>query len=78
MNDAIKHVIQFFLFGNQPKHLHDMSKAFSLLAWDLARQAPQSRETAVALRKLLEARDAALRAVIDTPRPNGTTPPDYT
>lgn len=55
----IRNVLQFFRYG----HLQPASKAFADLAVQVAR-GPQNPETTVALRKLLEAKDAAVRAVI--------------
>ena len=59
----IRNVLQFFRYGHLPPHLQPASKAFADLAVQVAR-GPQNPETTVALRKLLEAKDAAVRAVI--------------
>jgi hypothetical protein len=63
MNPAIKHVLQFFKFDHLPEHLQNVSRPFAFLASDIANQS-DNRETTVALRKLLEAKDAAVRAVL--------------
>ena len=62
---SIEHVLQFFSYSHLPPALQLVSKPFCDLAQEIANRAPQSPETAVALRKLLEAKDAAVRAVID-------------
>lgn len=61
---AIRHVLQFFVYAHLPAHLQDVSKPFHNLAYALAERAPDNQETTVALRKLLEAKDAAVRAAL--------------
>lgn len=61
---AIVHVLMFFNYAHLPEHLQVISKDFCDLAYKTADRAPQSQETTVALRKLLEAKDAAVRAVL--------------
>lgn len=59
----ILHVLQFFKFEHLPEHLQGASKPFSYLAHQIA-DASSNPETTVALRKLLEAKDAAVRALL--------------
>ena len=61
---AIQHVMRFFSYDHLPPHLQEISKDFCDLADKMADRAPQSQETTVALRKLLEAKDAAVRAIL--------------
>lgn len=61
---AIQHVLKFFSYAHLPPHLQEISKDFCQLAMKTAERSPQSQETTVALRKLLEAKDAAVRAVL--------------
>jgi len=61
---AVEHVLKFFSFAHLPAHLQDISKPFCELAVQVADRAPGNQETTVALRKLLEAKDAAVRAVL--------------
>ena len=61
-NDAVAHVLQFFEYAHLPLHLQEISKAFHVHAHWLARAVPAGPELTVALRKLLEAKDAAVRA----------------
>jgi hypothetical protein len=63
MNPAIEHVLQFFRYDHLPLHLQEISKPFADLAQATADRA-QNQETTVALRKLLEAKDAAVRAAL--------------
>lgn len=57
-------IMQFFKFDHLPPHLQSVSSVF----WDAACQVvgnlPRNPERTVALRKLLEAKDAAVRAAI--------------
>lgn len=66
MNPAIAHVLQFFTYEHLPPHLQEISKPFAELAQQVAERA-QNQETTIALRKLLEAKDAAVRAALVKP-----------
>jgi hypothetical protein len=57
-------MLQFFAFKHLPEHLQNTSAAFYSLAQELVREVPRNPERTVALRKLLEAKDCAVRAVI--------------
>jgi len=61
--NPIAHVMQFFKYSHLPPHLQAVSKPFADLAQQVA-EASSNPETEVALRKLLEAKDAAVRAVL--------------
>lgn len=61
---AVSHVLKYFEFDHLPEHLQVVSREFYVLAHSAARRCPASAETTVALRKLLEAKDAAVRAVV--------------
>lgn len=60
---GIQHVLNFFGYAHLPEHLQAVSKPFSDLAHQVA-SASSNAETTVALRKLLESKDAAVRAVL--------------
>ena len=60
---AVSAVLQFFAYAHLPEHLQAVSKPFCELAERVA-DGPQNAESTVALRKLLEAKDAAVRAVL--------------
>lgn len=57
-------MLQFFHWGHLPKHLQDVSRQFGWLALDIVMELPRNPERTVALRKLLEAKDCAVRAVL--------------
>ena len=59
MNEPIQ---QFFAYSHLPPHLQAVSKPFGDLADNLVATLPRNAERSVALRKLLEAKDAAVRA----------------
>lgn len=54
-------MLQFFQYDHLPPHLQEISKPFCNLAHDIAEKYPQNAERTVTLRKLLEAKDAAVR-----------------
>lgn len=58
------HIMQFFAFSHLPPHLQEVSAPFGELAERLVQTVPQNPERTVALRKLLEAKDAAVRALL--------------
>jgi hypothetical protein len=57
-------LLQFFEFEHLPPRLQDVSRPFHVLAHGLAGELPENPEKTVALRKLLEAKDAAVRSVV--------------
>ena len=61
---SVTAVLQYFAFAHLPPKLIDVSRSFAGLAWQVADRAPNNPETTVALRKLLEAKDAAVRAAL--------------
>jgi len=63
MNPAVAHVLQFFAYEHLPEHLQAVSEPFHALAHTIAAQS-SNQETTVALRKLLESKDAAVRAML--------------
>jgi hypothetical protein len=56
-------MLKFFKFDHLPRHLQAVSQPFHELATKVLETCPQSAERTVALRKLLEAKDAAVRSV---------------
>lgn len=61
---AVAAVLEFFEYDHLPKDLQAVSSEFWALAYRTAERAPSDQETTVALRKLLEAKDAAVRAFL--------------
>lgn len=57
-----EHIEQFFEYEHLPPHLAEVSKPFADLAYVIIATLPRNPERTVALRKLLEAKDAAVRA----------------
>ena len=55
-------ILQFFAYAHLPAHLADVSRPFCELANHVVQMLPRNPERTVALRKLLEAKDAAVRA----------------
>jgi hypothetical protein len=64
MHPSITAVLKFFAWQHLPAHLQAVSQPFGELAQQVAERAPDNPETNVALRKLLEAKDAAVRAML--------------
>ena len=58
-----EHIAQFFSFAHLPAHLQAVSRPFSELAATIL-TLPRNPERTVALRKLLESKDAAVRATL--------------
>ena len=54
--------VQFFSLDHLPEHLADVSRPFAEIAEWMIDELPTNSERTVALRKLLEAKDAAVRA----------------
>lgn len=57
-------LLQFFEYLHLPPHLQDASQPFCVLAETIVRTLPRNSERTVALRKLLEAKDCAVRAAL--------------
>lgn len=61
---AEEQIFKFFAYEHLPQKLQEVSKAFFQLAVDIIVKLPRSAERTVALRKLLEGKDAAVRAAL--------------
>lgn len=59
---ASDHILQFFSYSHLPGPLQAISEPFASLAARIVEVTPRNPERTVALRKLLEAKDAAVRA----------------
>lgn len=57
-------LLQFFEYSHLPTHLQAVSQPFHDLAHGLDGDLPDNAEKTTALRKLLESKDCAVRAVI--------------
>jgi hypothetical protein len=57
-------VLRFFHYSHLPPQLQEHSKPFCDLAKLIVTTLPHNKERSVALRKLLEGKDAAVRAMV--------------
>lgn len=58
------YLLQFFKYEHLPEKLQSVSKPFGDLAREMAVKLPRNPESTTALRKLLEAKDCAVRSVL--------------
>jgi len=59
----MERMLKFFAYDHLRDDLKPVSQAFAHLAHHIAQSVPEGPERTVSLRKLLEAKDAAVRAV---------------
>lgn len=62
--EPTEHILQFFAYAHLPPHLQEVSRPFGEMAERIVTTLPRNPERTVALRKLLEAKDAAVRALL--------------
>lgn len=62
--DSRDRMLQFFTYTHLPPHLGQVSAPFCQLAQQIVATLPSNPERTVALRKLLEAKDCAVRALL--------------
>ncbi len=67
MADTSEQILQFFSFDHLKEPLRAVSQPFGELARQIVATLPRNPERTVALRKLLEAKDAAVRAKVYHP-----------
>lgn len=60
--DQDHELLRFFEFGHLPEHLQQVSRPFHALATRILELTNSGQEQDMALRKLLEAKDCAVRA----------------
>jgi len=58
------HIMQYFTYKHLPPHLRIVSEPFCLLAERVVETVPRSPERSASLRKLMEAKDCAVRAAL--------------
>lgn len=71
------HIMQYFAFAHLPVRLQGVSQPFCDVAQWIEQSIPRNPERTVALRKLLEAKDACVRASVaieHEPLPEGVGP----
>lgn len=68
MSEIVKvepdHILQFFAYAHLSEPLQQVSAGFAMMADNIVMTIPRNPERTVALRKLLEAKDAAIRAMV--------------
>ena len=64
--EQTEHIMQFFKYDHLPERLQEISKPFCDMANGLL-ALPRNPERTTALRKLLESKDAAVRAATANP-----------
>lgn len=60
-------ILQYFAYEHLPQHLQEVSKPFHEMAHRMATTLPPCAELSAGLRKLLEAKDCAVRAKLYKP-----------
>lgn len=65
--------MQFFAFTHLPERLQAVSRPFGELAHQIVATYPRNPERTVALRKLLESKDACVRAAMSASQEGSTT-----
>ena len=68
MLESVERLLSYFVYEHLPLYLQRVSKPVDDLAWDVAVRFPQNDELEMALRKLLEAKECLLRAVVTESR----------
>jgi hypothetical protein len=59
-----REIMKFFQYDHLPDRLQEVSKPFCILAQRIDETLPVNAESTVALRKLIEAKDAAVRSIV--------------
>lgn len=62
---ALDPILRYFHYAHLPPHLQTVSVKFFEIVCELLALVPRNAERTVALRKLLEAKDAAVRANVN-------------
>lgn len=60
----MKRLLQFFEYQHLPMNLQDISKVYYQVAHWMAETLPENPESTVAMRKLIEAKDCAVRSIL--------------
>lgn len=67
MREPSEALLQYFSYGHLPENLQAISKPFHVLAHTIVEMCPRGPERTVALRKLLESKDCAVRSALTPP-----------
>lgn len=57
-------LLKFFKYDHLPEHLQKISKPFCELAIEMNRTLPTNEESTAMFRKLMEAKDCAVRSIL--------------
>lgn len=57
-------ILKYFDYAHLPEHLREVSETFADQAMTILTYCPRNPERSVALRKLLEAKDCAVRSML--------------
>ena len=68
MHSSAEALMQFFEYKHLPDGLAEVSRPFCDLAEIMVLRLPSNAETTVCLRKLLEAKDCAVRSMLSGPK----------
>lgn len=63
---SVRHIHQYFTYDHLPSHLQKVSRHFAVTADLLLEWLPDSPELSACLRKLLEAKDCAVRCALES------------
>lgn len=63
--DPAAALLRYFAFEHLPEHLQKVSQPFASLACKIVDTLPVGTEKTVAMRKLLESKDCAVRAALE-------------
>jgi hypothetical protein len=66
-DDRLEPILQFFAYAHLPPHLQKVSEPFWQLAFIMSKTLPRNAERSAGLRKLLEAKDCAVRSALFKP-----------
>lgn len=69
--DPVTRMLRYFEYTHLPPYLADVSRPFAELAQTLAESLPAGPEKTAGMRKLLEAKDCAVRAALDNAGADG-------
>lgn len=64
MDPEASPIMRYFVYDHLHEPMRGVSERFHELAWDVETTLPSGPEKSTALRKLLEAKDAAVRAAL--------------
>lgn len=62
---GVQQIMTYFAYSHLPEHLQGVSKPLCELAGEMVDRLPDGAELTVGLRKLLEAKDAFVRAALE-------------